>query len=97
MKNYLKFKDNRRSDTDDYLFKIAAIESMFSTMGGLGVTILGMLIPVFIAFADVPVQVKVGAFGSGGVGSFAGCLISRFKPNFPRSDSQDSSVIKEEF
>ncbi len=85
MKNYLKFKDDRRSTTDDFLFKQAAKESMISTLGGVGITVLGMLIPVAIAFSDLPVNVKIGAFGSGGTSSVAGALISRFKPNVPDS------------
>lgn len=97
MKDYLKFKDDRRSDTDDYLFKQAAKESMISTVGGLIVTLLGIIVPVGIALADVPVEVKVGAFGSGGVSSLAGSLTSRFKPNVPEFNSQDSSQVEEEF
>lgn len=85
MKDYLKFKDDRRSTTDDFLFKQAAKESMVSTIGGLVISVLGMLIPVAIAFSDLPVNVKIGAFGSGGTGSLAGALISRFKPNIPNS------------
>ncbi len=97
MKDYLKFKDDRRSETDDYLFKQAAKESMISTVGGLIITVLGMIIPAGIALADVPLEVKVGAFGSGGVSSIAGSLISRFKPNIPELNSQESSQVEEEF
>lgn len=97
MKDYLNFNDDRRSDTDDHLFRQAAKESMISTLGGLFISILGMIIPVGIAFADLPMEVKVGAFGSGGITSISGSLISRFKPNVPEERSQDSSQVKEDF
>lgn len=78
---YLNFKNDKSTQTDDYLFKMSAWNDMVSTLGGIFTTFSSLVACIVILFSENTPQTKMTAIAIiGGGGSFGGAMISRYDP-----------------
>ena len=76
------FNNDPTTSTDDFIAGIAGVNDLVSTLTGGTVSIVSAIAPIVICLnPNVPEMAKVASLGGGSLGTAAGALLGRQRPD----------------